>query len=271
MEHSGPDGEIAQRIASLRRCWCGLRLVPGGTDAVPAVVRGRVSRVLGLVLMVALRPGLRYRRADGGWHRLDADEVFLMRPGQWQERDVARRYDQFKLAFHRDEGEILRNRSGRKSGLRVPVPDVSRWRLLCELAEHGDGLQCHAALALLLAELQRALAQPASLPSSARRGFALLCDHLREHLAEEHSRESLAAVVGCHPAHVSRLFTIHAGVGYATWLERQRLALVEELLRGTDLPLAEIAQRSGFASANYLVRRFRAATGTTPGRFRESL
>lgn len=47
-----------------------------------------------------------------------------------------------------------------------------------------------------------------------------------------------------------------------------RLALVKRMLVETDLSLPEIAERTGYASAEYLSVAFRQAAGASPGRFR---
>lgn len=274
MEPSDPDHElhtIAATVVALRQRWSGIRLVPGGLDRRPEQPQGRVSRILSVVtLMVGLKRGLGFRRADGGWHRLATDEVYLLRRGQWQERDISRDYDQLRLAFFESEVDLLRNRNDRRTGIILPHPERHRWAMLLELVQTGDAEQIHAAGALLLAEVATALDRPSRFPSRGERRFQALCDHLRESLADEHSRESLAATIDCHPGHVTRLFTRHAGCSYGTWLEHERLARVRELLRESDLTLEAIATNCGFGSANYLVRRFRAATGTTPTRWRRS-
>lgn len=264
------DQQVRQLIESLRVRWLACRLVSGSTPQIPAHERGRLSRVdARVVLMVALRPRLRYRRLDGGWHQLAADEVFFMRGGEWQERDIAHDYDQLKVAVHGGAVELVRNRNNSKAGLRLPAPDPHRWTCLIELIEKGDDGQIHAAWALVLAEVLQALSSPASFPGPGARRFEALCEHLREQVALEHSRESLAAVIGCHPTHVTRLFTRFAGCTYSAWLERERLTMVRQLLRTSELNIGAIAERSGFASANYLIRRFRAAEGITPARWRQ--
>ena len=50
---------------------------------------------------------------------------------------------------------------------------------------------------------------------------------------------------------------------------RVQIECVKELLRATDLPIKQIAARSGFHYVQYLTRAFHRATGVTPGRFRK--
>lgn len=49
---------------------------------------------------------------------------------------------------------------------------------------------------------------------------------------------------------------------------RQRIARVQQLLSETELPLREIANRTGFEHAEYLSVAFKQATGQTPSHFR---
>ena len=51
-------------------------------------------------------------------------------------------------------------------------------------------------------------------------------------------------------------------------VRRARIERVKDLLRSTDLPIAQVAARCGFASAANLSAMFRKEAGTTPARFR---
>jgi transcriptional regulator GlxA family with amidase domain len=51
-------------------------------------------------------------------------------------------------------------------------------------------------------------------------------------------------------------------------ITRIRMERAARLLRETDLPLADIAQRAGFASAIYLSKAFKNYSGTAPRTFR---
>jgi LacI family transcriptional regulator len=53
-------------------------------------------------------------------------------------------------------------------------------------------------------------------------------------------------------------------------IARVRLDRVRQLLRETRLPLAEVARRSGFRTAEYLATAFRREFGTSPNAYRES-
>ena len=51
-------------------------------------------------------------------------------------------------------------------------------------------------------------------------------------------------------------------------ITRVRIEQVKLLLQATDLDLAAIARRTGYATPQYLVQIFRKTTGQTPGEFR---
>lgn len=60
------------------------------------------------------------------------------------------------------------------------------------------------------------------------------------------------------------------GVPLFRWLRAFRVERAKELLRGTSLPLADIAVACGFADQSHFTRTFSAATGTTPGNWRRA-
>ncbi len=55
----------------------------------------------------------------------------------------------------------------------------------------------------------------------------------------------------------SRIFHKHAGMTFSDYLARRRIARACELLRETQLTLAEIATMSGFRDFNYFLQAFK--------------
>ncbi len=268
MDHPGHVAQWITIIARWRLRWRHVDLIDAGLSTYPRQAGGVISPVSGqVVVMLPLRPGLCYRRAeDAAWYRLRPDEAFVMRLGTWQARNETRPYDQLKIAMHDDHFGVVQNTNGVKGAHLMTVPDQQRWRMLLACCA-GEACEQHAAVALLLAECFRAL-QTTPRPTKSERKFQLVCEHLRNHLDHEHSRRQLAAIAQCHPSHLTRLFTTYAGCNYAAWLETERFHLACALMRETDFDLERIARTSGFASANYFIRRFRSAFGSTPGTWR---
>lgn len=60
------------------------------------------------------------------------------------------------------------------------------------------------------------------------------------------------------------------GVGFSRLLAEERLATAAQLLRHTDLPVAEVAARCGFGSLAHFHARFRARFATTPAALRRA-
>ncbi|HEU5315333.1 MAG TPA: AraC family transcriptional regulator [Chloroflexota bacterium] len=80
----------------------------------------------------------------------------------------------------------------------------------------------------------------------------------------------LADTVHLHPAYFSASFKRAAGVGPHEFVARYRLERARDLLVASDLPLDQIARRTGFFDAAHLVRVFRRHEGTSPGRYRRA-
>ncbi len=95
---------------------------------------------------------------------------------------------------------------------------------------------------------------------------ALQCLHERPH--EPWTVESLAKTVGQSRATLHRRFVDLVGEPPASYLGQWRMSLAAHLLRQTELPLAEVAQRVGYESAAALSKAFRRTHGLAPGRYR---
>ncbi len=80
----------------------------------------------------------------------------------------------------------------------------------------------------------------------------------------------LAASLHVSPAHVSRSVRRTYGRPLSTLLEQLRLSRVELLLTGTSSTVAAVARLCGYADAFHCSRRFAAAHGEPPGRYRTS-
>lgn len=80
--------------------------------------------------------------------------------------------------------------------------------------------------------------------------------------------ERLARVSGVSPAHFARSFKEAFGVPPHRWLLTRRIERAKALLRDTDLPITEIAFRTGWSSLGTFGRTFRDVTGESPGDLR---
>jgi AraC-like DNA-binding protein len=78
----------------------------------------------------------------------------------------------------------------------------------------------------------------------------------------------IATSVGLSTSRFFRVFRKSFGVTPHAYVMRRRLVLAEELLRKTDMGVAEIALRAGFSDQSHFSRCFRRSTGVPPQRFR---
>ena len=78
----------------------------------------------------------------------------------------------------------------------------------------------------------------------------------------------LAEAAGTNRAHLSRVVTRALGEPPGRALRRRQLKYAEELLRTTDLPVADVASAAAFGTARTFFRAFLYEYGMTPGAYR---
>jgi AraC-like DNA-binding protein/PAS domain-containing protein len=93
-------------------------------------------------------------------------------------------------------------------------------------------------------------------------------EYIDAHLHEKVTLEAMAETAGLSPHHFARAFRQSVGMPPHQYLLQRRLDAAERMLRNTDLPLSEIALRSGFSDQSHLARHFRRLTGLPPSELR---
>lgn len=96
-------------------------------------------------------------------------------------------------------------------------------------------------------------------------------EFVESHLGADIGLADLAAVAGLSPFHFTRVFKRATGQTPWAYVRERRLDLARQLLAGSDLPVAAIAARCGYASAARFTTSFTAFAGLSPGRFRRQL
>jgi AraC-like DNA-binding protein/PAS domain-containing protein len=91
-----------------------------------------------------------------------------------------------------------------------------------------------------------------------------ICDFIEEHIGEKISLGALSSMAGLSPNHFARAFQQSVGIAPHRYLLRRRVQHVEQMLRETQLPLAQIALAAGFSDQSHLARHFRRLTGMPP-------
>ncbi|WP_031078747.1 GlxA family transcriptional regulator [Streptomyces sp. NRRL WC-3742] len=84
-----------------------------------------------------------------------------------------------------------------------------------------------------------------------------------------HTVAALAACAGLSPRHLQRRFTAEIGTGPAAYVERVRVEAARRALTEADEPVAALARRLGFGTAETLRRTFHRRIGIAPAEYRD--
>jgi len=126
------------------------------------------------------------------------------------------------------------------------------------------------ALDALLLEVVRAIEEPRDI-------FSLVSIHpaickalgiLETKFRKRWTVSELAKEVGLSRSRLAELFNIEAGYSIHRFLSKVRIRHAEILLSNSDLPIADIATDSGFATLQHFSRVFKEVNGQTPFDFR---
>jgi transcriptional regulator GlxA family with amidase domain len=92
----------------------------------------------------------------------------------------------------------------------------------------------------------------------------------QQHLNEQISINDLATRSAMSPRTFARHFAAHVGTTPYQWLLRQRIDLARRLLETTELPVDDVAARTGFGDPGNLRRHFHQHVRTTPQAYRRT-
>src|SRR4051812_15606562 len=93
-------------------------------------------------------------------------------------------------------------------------------------------------------------------------------DIIHERYREPLSLRELGQAAGVHPVHLARAFRKRYGCCIGDYLRQMRVAGACRDLANSDIEMAEIAGRNGFADQSHLCRVVKQYTGASPGRHR---
>lgn len=255
-------------------------VVAGGPDACPPP-RSFHPDDHRLLACLAGRVHLRYGSAAGAREcRLRAGELAFIPAGCWFSHHESRACRLLNLAW-RPEGldcRLRRCRGGSWEDIRTgfadgrtcpaPIPQAFR---LCASVVGGASAALPHACRCLIAVVRDALATGLELRSYRGERPSPRWLQLREciaaHLAGDLRRERVAALLGVHPNHVSRLCTAQ-GRRFVDVVTDERLSAACRLLAADGMTIAAIARLCGFGSPHYFHRVFRRHLGCSPGAWR---
>ncbi|MCC5848548.1 MAG: helix-turn-helix domain-containing protein [Verrucomicrobia bacterium] len=202
-------------------------------------------------------------------HDLKGGVCFVLRPGD-------------RIEARHDPARCLRVFSFHFSATRPPLPpaeklpvfrrleDMALLEVLTREAEwplsvHG-GQACRAMLAAgMLLSLQ---ADPAAESTDGTDRIEACARRLRNSPGRSVGIAELARECGMSEGHFSRRFKELIGLSPSRFRTLARIDRARHLLRESPLPLAAIAEATGFHDEMHFSRVFKAETGMPPGRFR---
>lgn len=96
----------------------------------------------------------------------------------------------------------------------------------------------------------------------------ILIRYIHEHLEHDLSRAELADIVHLHPDYLSALFRQKMNVSLLEYITKERITKAKQLLLTTDIPIGEIATRTGFQNISYFSKMFKRLEHLTPNQYR---
>lgn len=97
-----------------------------------------------------------------------------------------------------------------------------------------------------------------------------ILNYIDHHFAEDFSMTVLAELSGISPQHLCRIFKETMHMRPMEYLTYRRLGEAKNLLRHSDIPIAQIGRRCGFPDAGYFSTVFKRYEGVSPGEYRKN-
>ncbi|MUG65645.1 AraC family transcriptional regulator [Paenibacillus campinasensis] len=101
--------------------------------------------------------------------------------------------------------------------------------------------------------------------------LGIVQQYIQDHLHEEITLEQMAATIHLHPNYFIKYFKRHFGTTPQKYLSIKRMEQAKILLRTSTLSIKEIADATGFESANYFSKTFRQRVGYSPSEYRANM
>ena len=218
-----------------------------------------------------------FETAETGRIPINPGQIILLFPGVWHRYRPLKKtgWDESWIGFNGEVADrIMKGFFSRKKAVLSVGYDQELVDIIHSIAnlavEAPPGFQL-----IMAARTTEALALVRSLSMSfneADREIARKIQQARYHLLhqsmEEINMNDLARQIGMSYSRFRSLFKEHTGSSPHQYLLSIRMNKARELLRHTELPVSDIAYRTGFSSPYYFARLFKTKTGRTPSDYR---
>ena len=114
-------------------------------------------------------------------------------------------------------------------------------------------------------------AEPAPLPVKPSSAIYPAVAYIHDHLREDVSMKEMAALCHLSPSYFSRLFNRETGETFVNYINRQKIELAKEQLRGTNKSVSQIAGEVGYINVSNFIAVFKRIEGVTPSLYRQHM
>lgn len=102
-----------------------------------------------------------------------------------------------------------------------------------------------------------------------QRPIRMAREYIEQHYSQQVSLEEVAEAIGLSPAYLSTMFKKEMGISFSDCLISCRMEAARDLLKNSDLSMAEIAEQVGYADAKYFSKTFHKVVGLKPSVYRK--
>ncbi|MFF4153502.1 GlxA family transcriptional regulator [Streptomyces sp. NPDC001651] len=244
-------------------------IVPASYEHGPVFEEGVLTGELAAALAL-IRPGTRIASICTGVYVLAAAGLLDGRPAATHWADARRFQELFPTigvdadVLFIDDGDLLTS-AGVAAGIDLCLHMVRR--------DHGTAVATDVARHMVVPPhrdggqaqyIHRPVPDPQQSSTTAARAWALAHLHEPIQLRDMADQESMSVRT------FTRRFREEAGVSPGQWLTRQRVERARHLLETTDLSVDQVAERSGFGTAQSMRQHLQAALGVTPTSYRRT-
>lgn len=146
--------------------------------------------------------------------------------------------------------------------------ETYQWLLKMNAEEEGARTEIQELRAPVSTQQSDTRAQDPVKPSSAiYPAIAFIRDHPRENV----SMKEMADLCHLSPSYFSRLFNREIGESFVNYVNRQKIELAKEQLRGTNKSVAQIAGDVGYLNVSNFIAVFKRMEGVTPSLYRQHM
>jgi AraC-like DNA-binding protein len=240
--------------------------------------------------LVLVKSGSGLHRTQQGASRIGAGAVRIVRPGQWHKYDEPKDLVVWNLYIapktlaseltalraHPQVTSLLTGRLAASASSDIDIEVIEPHLLALNsppAASAGNELARFGHLLVVLGHIAQApdVVEREEQARLVHPTVSAATDLMHTYPALRWTLGELARRVHTSEHYLCRCFARELGISPMSYLDRYRLEIVAHFLLESALSVAAIAARVGIDDPSYLARRFRAAHGMTPSKYRSTL